>query len=173
VNLSETDYIAKKNKWLPKIKAWIDENSPGELLIPFSGELESKLRAFETDEERIKYCEEKKATSNLNKIVQNGYHALHLIHFITAGPDEVRCWTIPYGTKAPQAAGTIHTDFEKGFICAEVMSYDDFKELGSETAVKAAGKYKQQGKTYTVQDGDIIFFKFNAGAGLKQSEKKK
>lgn len=76
------------------------------------------------------------------------------------------------GTKAPQAAGKIHTDFEKGFIMAEVMKFSDFKEEGSESAVKAAGKYRQQGRNYVVEDGDIIFFKFNAGAGLKDAKKK-
>ena len=76
------------------------------------------------------------------------------------------------GTKAPQAAGRIHGDFEKGFIMAEIMTFADFKELGSESACKAAGKYRDYGKTYTVQDGDIIFFKFNAGAGLTASKKK-
>lgn len=76
------------------------------------------------------------------------------------------------GTKAPQAAGRIHTDFEKGFIMAEVMKFVDFKEEGTESAVKAAGKYRQQGRNYVVEDGDIIFFKFNAGAGLKDAKKK-
>lgn len=76
------------------------------------------------------------------------------------------------GTKAPQAAGRIHTDFEKGFIMAEVMKFNDFKEEGSEAACKAAGKYRQQGRNYVVEDGDIIFFKFNAGAGLKDAKKK-
>eukprot|EP00955_Chlamydomonas_euryale_P069901 360622-Chlamydomonas_euryale.AAC.7 len=90
-----------------------------------------------------------------------GPTAIHLIYFFTAGDDEVKCWQIRKGTKAPQAAGTIHTDFERGFICAEVMTYEDLHELGSENAVKASGKYRQQGKEYVVQDGDIIFFKFN------------
>jgi len=94
-----------------------------------------------------------------------------LIYFFTAGKDEVRCWTIRNGTKAPQAAGVIHTDFEKGFICAEVMKYEDYREAGSETNAKAAGKYLQQGKNYSVLDGDIIFFKFNAGAGLAPKKK--
>ena len=76
------------------------------------------------------------------------------------------------GTKAPQAAGRIHTDFEKGFIMAECMNYNDFKENGSEAATKAAGKYRQNGRNYTVEDGDIIFFKFNAGAGLTAGKKK-
>lgn len=76
------------------------------------------------------------------------------------------------GTKAPQAAGRIHTDFEKGFIMAEVMRFEDFKEHGTEAAAKAAGKYRQQGRNYLVEDGDIIFFKFNAGAGLTAGKKK-
>ena len=76
------------------------------------------------------------------------------------------------GTKAPQAAGKIHTDFEAGFIMAEVMKFSDFKEAGSEAAAKASGKYRQQGKNYIVEDGDIIFFKFNAGAGLSGGKKK-
>merc|ERR1712098_595124 len=92
--------------------------------------------------------------------------------FFTAGPDEVKAWTIQRGSKAPQAAGRIHTDFEKGFIMAEVMKFDDFKEHGSEAGVKAAGGYRQQGKNYVVEDGDIIFFKFNAGAGLTAGKKK-
>lgn len=79
---------------------------------------------------------------------------------------------IQKGTKAPQAAGRIHTDFEKGFIMAEVMHFKDFKEEGSEVAVRSAGKYRQQGRNYVVEDGDIIFFKFNAGAGLKDAKKK-
>uniref|UniRef100_A0A0D9X5A2 Obg-like ATPase 1 n=1 Tax=Leersia perrieri TaxID=77586 RepID=A0A0D9X5A2_9ORYZ len=102
------------------------------------------------------------------KIIKTGFAAIHLIYFFTAGPDEVKCWQIRRQTKAPQAAGTIHTDFERGFICAEVMKFDDLKELGSESAVKAAGKYKQEGKTYVVQDGDIIFFKFNVSGGGKK-----
>ncbi|XP_009330929.1 PREDICTED: obg-like ATPase 1 isoform X2 [Pygoscelis adeliae] len=103
----------------------------------------------------------KKNKCALAKIIKAGYAALQLEYFFTAGPDEVRAWTIRKGTKAPQAAGKIHTDFEKGFIMAEVMKYEDFKEGGSEAAVKAAGKYRQQGRNYIVEDGDIIFFKFN------------
>lgn len=107
----------------------------------------------------------------MNKIIVTGYKALQLIYFFTAGKDEVKAWTIQKGTKAPQAAGRIHTDFEKGFIMAEVMKFDDFKELGSESATKSAGKYRQQGRNYVVEDGDIILFKFNAGAGLTSKKK--
>lgn len=159
VNLSQKDYIRKKNKFLPKIYQWISEHG-GEQMIPFSGELEQTLFDMPEDEKAV-YCEENNCQSALPKIIVSGFRAIHLIYFFTAGPDEVRCWTIRKGYKAPQAAGTIHTDFERGFICAEVMKYDELHELGSEVAVKAAGKYRQEGKNYTVDDGDIIFFKFN------------
>ncbi|XP_011847279.1 PREDICTED: obg-like ATPase 1 isoform X1 [Mandrillus leucophaeus] len=160
VNLSEKDYIRKKNKWLIKIKEWVDKYDPGALVIPFSGALELKLQELSA-EERQKYLEANMTQSALPKIIKAGFAALQLEYFFTAGPDEVRAWTIRKGTKAPQAAGKIHTDFEKGFIMAEVMKYEDFKEEGSENAVKAAGKYRQQGRNYIVEDGDIIFFKFN------------
>ncbi|XP_036965214.1 obg-like ATPase 1 isoform X4 [Acanthopagrus latus] len=161
VNLPEKDYIRRKNKWLVKIKEWVDSHDPGALVIPFSGGLESQLQDMSEDE-RQAYCTECKTQSALSKIIKFGYAALQLEYFFTAGPDEVRAWTVRKGTKAPQAAGKIHTDFEKGFIMAEVMKFQDFKEEGSETAVKAAGKYRQQGRNYIVEDGDIIFFKFNA-----------
>lgn len=171
VNLSEKDYIRKKNKWLVKLKDWVDKNDPGAIMIPFSGAIENNLLEM-SPEERTQFLDENKAQSALDKIIVQGYKALQLQYFFTAGADEVKAWTIQKGTKAPQAAGRIHTDFEKGFIMAEVMKYDDFKEEGTETAVKSAGKYRQQGRNYVVDDGDIIFFKFNAGAGLKQEKKK-
>jgi len=159
INMSEKDYIKKGNKWLPKVKAWVDAHG-GEPMVPFCGTLEAKLLEL-GEEGSKKYLEEIKGQSGIPKIIKTGYHALDLIHFFTCGSDEVKCWTIRKSTKAPQAAGTIHTDFERGFICAEVMKFEDFKELGSEVAVKSAGKYKQEGKTYSVQDGDIVFFKAN------------
>ncbi|KAH9637747.1 hypothetical protein HF086_009415 [Spodoptera exigua] len=161
VNLSEKDYIRKKNKWLPKLKEWIDKNDPGAPLIPFSGTLEMKLLEMEPAE-RQAFLKENNLTSALDKIIVQGYKALQLEYFFTAGPDEVKAWTIQKGTKAPQAAGRIHTDFEKGFIMAEVMHFKDFKEEGTEAACR----------NYVVEDGDIIFFKFNAGAGLKDAKKK-
>ena len=95
-------------------------------------------------------------------------HTLQLIHFYTCGADEVKCWTIRKGWKAPQAAGTIHTDFERGFIKAEGYSYADWKSLGGVDKVKEAGKYRTEGKEYVVNDGDIIFFKFNVTAEGKK-----
>lgn len=161
VNISEKDYCRKKNKWLPKIKAWIDENNPGDLLIPFSGAFESQMAALPSPEDKEAYAKEAGVPSVLPKIIVAGYKALQLVYYFTGGPDEVRAWTVRKNTKAPQAAGVIHTDFERGFIMAEVMKYADLRELETDAAVKAAGKYQQKGKDYVVDDGDIIFFKFN------------
>ncbi|PKA63988.1 Developmentally regulated G-protein 1 [Apostasia shenzhenica] len=166
VNMNEKDYQRKKNKFLPKIHAWVQEHR-GDPIIPFSCILEKNLVDMPLDEAK-KYCEENKVQSAIPKIIKTGFSAINLIYFFTAGPDEVKCWQIRRQTKAPQAAGAIHSDMERGFICAEVMKFDDLKDLGSESAVKAAGKYRQEGKTYVVQDGDIIFFKFNVSAGGKK-----
>lgn len=166
VNMNERDYQRKKNKFLPKIHAWVQEHG-AEPIIPFSCALERNLVDMPADE-AAKYCEENKLQSALPKIIKTGFSAINLIYFFTAGPDEVKCWQIRRQTKAPQAAGAIHTDFERGFICAEVMKYEDLKALGNESAVKASGKYRQEGKTYVVQDGDIIFFKFNVSGGGKK-----
>ncbi|KAK2490968.1 hypothetical protein MC885_002912 [Smutsia gigantea] len=137
------------------------------LVIPFSGALELKLHESSA-EERQKYLETNMTQSASSKIIKAGFAALQLEYFLTAGPDDVRAWTIRRGTKASPAAGKIHTDSEKGFIMAEVMKYEDFKEEGSENAVKVAGKYRQQGRNYIAEDGDI-FFKFY----IPQQPKKK
>lgn len=147
-------------------------NNGGGIIIPYSAAFEQKLmdddEAAKDKKEESK--EDKKAPNSksvLSKFIKAGYKALELIYYFTAGEDEVRAWTIRDGTKAPQAAGVIHTDFEKGFICADVMKYEDFVDAGTETEVKARGKLKQQGKEYVVQDGDIIHFKFNVSKGGK------
>jgi len=132
VNISEEDYAKKKNKWLPKISTWINEHGGGPML-PFSAEYESKIVSYGTEPEvRKKAAEELGSPSAINKIIKVGYSTLHLIHYFTCGEDEVKCWTIRDGTKAPQAVGVIHTDFERGFICAEVMKYEDLDRLGNE-----------------------------------------
>ncbi|CAL1715759.1 unnamed protein product [Somion occarium] len=161
VNLSEKDYVRKKNKWLPKIKAWIDEHNPGDPLIPFSVSLEERLVNM-SEEEREEEQKKIGAVSALPKITQAGYASLDLIRYFTCGPVEVRAWTIRRGTKAPQAAGVIHSDFENKFVCGEIMSYEDLHEYGSEAAVKAAGKLRQQGKPYEMADGDIAYWKSGA-----------
>ncbi|PNW86362.1 hypothetical protein CHLRE_02g083600v5 [Chlamydomonas reinhardtii] len=172
VNLSAADFMRKKNKWLAKIHAWIQEHGGG-LLIPFSVEWESKLWSLRDDPDGKKAFldESSGAVSSLPKMVVQGFKELNLIYFFTAGETEVRCWTIQRGTLAPQAAGVIHSDFERGFIKAEVVAYADFRALATSKSmmeVKAAGKYRQEGKSYVVEDGDIIHFQFNVTASAKK-----
>ncbi|EDO19292.1 hypothetical protein Kpol_1036p35 [Vanderwaltozyma polyspora DSM 70294] len=162
INLSERDYIRKKNKYLLKIKEWVDEFSPGDLVIPFSVCLEERLSHMSTEEaeEELKNIG---AISALPKIVTTMRTKLELISFFTCGPDEVREWTIRKGTKAPQAAGVIHNDLMNTFILAQVMKYEDVLEYKDDAAIKAAGKLQQKGKEYVVEDGDIIYFRAGAG----------
>lgn len=163
VNIGRDQYINKQNKWLPKIQGWIKEHGGGPML-PYSADYETEVLALAGSpdrESRDKAAAELGAATMIHKIVTVGYKSLQLIHYFTAGEDEVKCWTIREGTKAPGAAGVIHTDFEKGFICAEVQKYEDLDRLGSELEVKAEGLYMQKGKTYEVADGDVMFFKFN------------
>ena len=166
VNLSRKDFERKKNKFLVKIHEWVQAHGGG-TIIPFSAEVESELQHV-AEEDKAQWCKDQGVQTMLPKIITTAFSAVHLIYFFTAGPDEVKAWCIRKGYKAPQAAGAIHTDFERGFICAEVMAFDDLKELGSEQAVKTAGKYRQEGKTYTVQDADVIFFKFNVSGAAKK-----
>ncbi|KAJ0395043.1 hypothetical protein P43SY_003564 [Pythium insidiosum] len=162
VNVSKRDYLRKGNKYLTKIAEFVKERGGNEPVIPLSCEFELELLDLEAGGQLEQYQKENPThKSTLNRVLKMGYHALGLIHFFTAGKDEVRGWTIRKGRLAPQAAGVIHSDFERGFIMAEVQAFADLKELGSEEAVKKAGKMKQQGKKYEVQDGDIIYFKFN------------
>jgi len=160
INMNHKDYCRKKNKFLKPIFDWVNANAPGSTMIPYCGSFEEELQDMESDAAREERLKEDNTTSAMNKIITTAFHMVHLINFFTAGPDEVRAWTIRKGYKAPQAAGCIHTDFEKKFIMAETMSYADLRELGSEAEVKAKGKYRQEGKMYEVQDGDVIFYKF-------------
>ncbi|KAG2494078.1 hypothetical protein HYH03_007720 [Edaphochlamys debaryana] len=172
VNLTADDFIRKKNKWLAKIHAWIQEHGGG-VLIPFSVEWESKLWDLRDDEDGKKAFLDKTpgVVSSLPKIVVQGFKELNLIYYFTAGETEVRCWTIQRGTLAPQAAGVIHGDFERGFIKAEVVAFPDFRAIATSPSmgeVKAAGKYRQEGKQYVVEDGDIIHFQFNVTSSGKK-----
>merc|ERR1712060_455883 len=124
------------------------------------GAYEEELQDMDSDNARAAQLAEDETTSAMNKMITTAFHMVHLINFFTSGPDEVRAWIIRKGYKAPQAAGCIHTDFEKKFIMAEVMAFADLKEHGSEAEVKAAGRYRQEGKNYEVKDGDVIFYKF-------------
>ena len=136
-----------------------DENA--EVLI-IGAAIESDIMELETYEERQMFQEELGLTEpGVNRLIRSAYTLLNLDTYFTAGVKEVRAWTISKGMTAPQAAGVIHTDFEKGFIRAEVMKYSDFVEFGSEAAVKEAGKFNVEGKEYIVEDGDVMHFRFN------------
>jgi obg-like ATPase 1 len=165
VNLTKKAYLTQKSKWLGPVGNHIKERGTGELIIPWSGRFEEDLVEAEVnggqDAVDAFLKENGDAVSALPRIIKTGYAALGLVSFFTSGKDEVRQWTVRSGRTAPQAAGVIHTDFEKGFIMAETYGFKDIKKLGDEAAVKKAGKYRQEGKKYIVQDGDIFFFKFN------------
>ncbi|KAL1923931.1 uncharacterized protein VTP21DRAFT_6966 [Calcarisporiella thermophila] len=138
-NLSEQEYLQpSKNKWVSEIKRWIEKNNTGDILIPFSASFEARLLDM-SPSERAAELVRLGGKSALPDIIVAGYKALQLIHYFTVGADEVRGWTIRKHTKAPAAAGVIHTDFQRGFICAEVMPFDELKKHGSEASCKAAG----------------------------------
>ena len=131
-------------------------------VVLVSAAIESEISQLETFEDQLMFLEEMGLEQpSSHHLIEATYKLLNLITYFTAGKKEVRAWTIEKGWKAPQAAGVIHTDFEKGFIRAEVISYTDYVELGSEAAVKDAGKMRLEGKDYVVQDGDVILFRFN------------
>ena len=135
--------------------------SEGANAVIVSAAIESELVDMEP-EDRMVFLEEMGLhETGLARIIRAGYDLLHLITFFTVGPKEARAWTVHRGAKAPQAAGEIHSDFEKGFIRAETNAYDDYVALGGETAAKDAGKLRQEGKEYVVQDGDVLHFRFN------------
>ena len=136
-------------------------NEKAEVILISAG-IEADIAELDSKEEQLEFLEDMGLEEpGVNKVIQAGYTLLKLITYFTAGEKEVRAWTIPLGTKAPQAAGVIHTDFEKGFIRAEVIKYEDYINMGSEQAVKEAGKLGVEGKEYVVVDGDIMHFRFN------------
>ena len=148
------------NKYVDMVREAVkDENA--EILI-LAAKTESEIAEFETYEERQMFLQEiGLEESGVSRLIRAAYSLLNLEPYFTAGPQEVRAWTYLKGSKAPQCAGIIHTDFEKGFIRAEVIKYDDYIALGSENACKEAGKMYIEGKEYVVQDGDIMHFRFN------------
>ena len=151
---------ATGNGYVDRVREAVkDENA--EILV-IAAKIESDIAELESYDERQMFIEEMGLKeSGVIRLIQSAYSLLNLQTFFTAGPDECRAWTISKGDKAPKAAGVIHTDFEKGFIRAEVIKYEDFLELRSEAACRAAGKLGIEGKDYVVQDGDIMHFLFN------------
>jgi GTP-binding protein YchF len=158
-NVNETDFAAGGNDWSRQVEEYAKSENNNAILICSSMEAEIALLPLE---ERKDFLDSLGATEpGLNRLIREAYKLLGLYTYFTAGEKEVRAWTIKKGMKAPQAAGVIHTDFEKGFIRAETYHCDDLFTLRSEGAVKEAGKYRLEGKDYEVKDGDVLFFRFN------------
>ena len=160
-NVSEDDLAddGVSNPYVSEVRQFAGENDCEVFVI--CAEIEQEIAELD-DEERKEFLEDLGLSeSGLDKLISASYSLLGLISYLTSGEDETRAWTITEGTKAPQAAGKIHTDFERGFIRAEVVSYDDLVENGSIAAAREKGLVRQEGKEYVVQDGDVIVFKFN------------
>lgn len=159
-NIDEDTISSGTNKYVETVKKIAAEERSEVVVI--CGKFEADLSEITDDAERKEFMDAVGLKeSGLTVLSRHVYHLMGLRTFFTGGPDECRAWTIHAGDKAPQAAGVIHTDFEKGFIKAEAYTIDDLKKYGSEAEIKAAGKYRQEGKDYVVQDGDVLFFKFN------------
>jgi len=149
---------ATGNAFSRKVEARAKEQ--GALSVVISAKIESEIAMLPSDERADYLAAVGLKETGLDRLVQAGYALLHLVTYFTAGPKEARAWTITEGTKAPQAAGVIHTDFEKGFIRAETISYDDYIANNGETGAKEAGKMRLEGKDYVVADGDVMHFRF-------------
>ncbi len=160
-NLSEEDFvnnIENNPHYKTVCKIAEDENAA---IFPICAQIEAEISDMESEDKKMFLSELGLEISGLNRIIKAGYSLLGLISYLTAGTPEVRAWTITKGTKAPQAAGKIHTDFEKGFIRAEVISFDDLMACGTMAAAKEKGLVRLEGKEYVMNDGDIVLFRFN------------
>ncbi|RWA57880.1 redox-regulated ATPase YchF [Mesorhizobium sp.] len=157
-NVAEAD-AATGNEHSRAVEKMAAAQGAGTVVI--SAAIEAEVAQLSDDEEMEFLASLGLDEPGLNKVIRAGYDLLHLITYFTAGPKETRAWTIHKGDKAPQAAGVIHTDFERGFIRAQTIAFNDFVTLGGEVAAKEAGKARDEGKEYVVQDGDVMLFKFN------------
>ncbi len=154
-NVDEKELVDKE------LQARLAESVAPAQAVFVNAKLEAEMAGMTTEERKEFLAEYGVEEDALAELIKAAYKTLGLQSFLTAGKKEVRAWTIKQGATAPEAAGTIHTDFQRGFIAAEVMKYDDLAALGSEQAVKAAGKLRTEGKTYVMQDGDVVEFRFN------------
>jgi GTP-binding protein YchF len=158
-NVAEDEAVAG-NTLTESVIKYAEASGAGSIII--SAKIESEVVQLSNSDERYEFLGALGLKeTGLARLIRAGYRLLGLITYFTAGPKETRAWTIGSETKAPKAAGVIHTDFEKGFICAETIAYDDFVSLGGEVSCKEAGKMRQEGREYVVKDGDIILFRFN------------
>lgn len=157
-NVSESE-VHTENAHVKKVREIAEQENARVVVI--SGKIESEIVELPKDERTDFLDSLGLKEPGLHSLIRETYTLLDLISFLTAGPEEVRAWTIPRGTKNPQAAGTIHSDFERGFICADVIWWEDFIKLGSEAACKEKGLVRTEGRDYIVKDGDVMHFKFN------------
>ncbi len=158
-NVDENHVSGEEPEAVKKVRAHAVKEGAQVTLI--CGKIESEIAEMEESEKQTFLADYGLKESGLNQLARAGYRLLNLITYFTAGPKEARAWTVTQGTLAPQAAGVIHSDFEKGFIRAEVYHFDDLVKLGSEQKIKEAGLYKSEGKEYVVKDGDVMLFRFN------------
>ena len=160
-NISEDDVAdgGEQNEMVQSLVALAREERAG--IIPICAGIEEEIAQLDAEEKAMFLEDLGIAESGLDRLIKASYSLLGLISYLTAGPDEVRAWTITRGTKAPKAAGKIHSDFERGFIRAEIVAFDDLERLGTMNAVKEAGLLRSEGKEYVMNDGDIVLFKFN------------
>lgn len=158
-NISEDEIGKEDNAEVSKVKEYAKEEKSE--VITVSAKIEEDLATLEDDERELFMQELGLEECGLDKLIKASYKLLGLISYLTAGEKEVRAWTIKEGTKAPQAAGEIHSDFEKGFIKADIVSYEDLIECGNFVKAKEAGKVRSEGKEYIMKDGDVVLFKFN------------
>jgi len=157
-NVAEDGF--ENNPHLDVVKAIAEEE--GAMVVPVCNKIEAEIAELEDGEEKDMFLEALGLEEpGLNRVIRAGYEMLHLQTYFTAGVEEVRAWTVRVGATAPQAAGVIHTDFEKGFIRAEVIAYNDFIQYKGEAGAKEAGKWRLEGKDYIVKDGDVMHFRFN------------
>ncbi len=155
----DEEHAASGNEMTEQVANYARARNAGMVVI--SAEIESQLAQLDPAEQ-AEYLESLGLHEpGLNRLIREGYKLLGLVTYFTAGPKEAKAWTITRGTRAPQAAGVIHTDFERGFIRAQTIAYDDYVSLGGELGAKEAGKARDEGKDYVVQDGDVMLFKFN------------
>lgn len=160
-NLSEADYKAgvENNRYLQVVREFAEQEHAA--VLPICAEIEAEISALEPEEKEMFLADLGLEQSGLDRLITACYDLLGLMSYLTAGKQEVRAWTIEKGTKAPQAAGKIHTDFERGFIRAEVIGFDELVECGSMVAAKEKGLVRSEGKEYVMQDGDVVLFRFN------------
>ena len=156
----DEDSVQNGNEMSKKVSNYANTKNHNAVIV--SASIESQIAELENNEEKLEMIKEMGLSeTTLSKVIKSGYNLLNLINYFTCGPKETRSWTIDKNTLAPQAAGKIHTDFEKGFIRAETIGYNDFVEFNGESGSRDAGKLRQEGKDYTVKNGDVIHFLFN------------